>query len=672
MSLPNLIKFKSKTKRMPSFRQWLQLLKVLSRKEKIFFFILSAVFVFSFSFVLSGFLQKNTAIVPKEGGEVKEGVLGQPQFINPLYAYSSEVDKEITELVFSSLFSFDSQGNIVPDLVEDYRIGDNGKSIEFSIKENAKWHDNQPLTVDDVIFTLNLVQDPDYLSPLRANFQGVETEKMSDFKALIRLKQTYSGFFESLTNLKILPKHVWQNIPASQIMANTELNLVSPVGSGPYVVKSVEQSKDKSIKSISLELNKKYYGEKPYIKKFEFVFFDKKEDLVNALKKGAVDLGLLETAGEYDLSQFKGSSLYLVKTPNYYSLFYNNARRPLDDEETRKALDMALNKEEILDKAIAKKGEIVNSPILPSFYGFNEPESPSTFNPDEAKNILKEQGFEEKDGIMVKTIEKTSGFEFKQVLQLGSNNAEVSKLQECLAQDPDIYQGEASGYFGEQTKAAVILFQEKYKEDILVPSGLEKGSGKVGAATIKKLNEVCFSVPDEEITLSFVVKTTGSPSLLKAAQNIKEQWEKIGVKVEIKELDSLEIKKTIRDRDFDILLFGEKLGGIPDPLPFWHSSQIIDPGLNISLYENLDADQFLEKARTYSDFQSEERKKMLEDFQNILIKDCPATFLYSSYSAYLITKDVKGVELDKLSDLSKRLVDVKNWYINQTRTWKKT
>jgi len=155
----------------------------------------------------------------------------------------------------------------------------------------------------------------------------------------------------------------------------------------------------------------------------------------------------------------------------------------------------------------------------------------------------------------------------------------------------------------------VILFQEKYKDDILTPSDLEKGTGKVGAATIKKLNEVCFTVPDEEISLSFTIITTNSPSLLKTAQNIKEQWEKIGIKVDIKELDSSEIKKTIRDRDYTILLFGEKLGGIPDPLPFWHSSQIVDPGLNIAVYENTDADQFLEKARTYADPGAEEKKK---------------------------------------------------------------
>lgn len=656
---------------MPSFKQWTQFLKTFNKKEKVIFFVLLIVFIVSLVFSISIFVQKNTTIIPKEGGKVKEGVIGQPQFINPLYAYSSEIDKSIAELVFSSLFSFDSQGNIIPDLVENYQINDNGKSIEISLKQNVKWHDNQPLTADDVLFTLDLVQDPNYLSPLRANFQGVEGEKMSDYKILLKLRQPYSGFLENLVNLKILPKHLWQNIPASQIMSNTKLNLLSPVGSGPYLVKETVQNKDKTIKSITLELNKKYYQEKPHLKIFEFVFFDKKEDLINALKKGVVDLGLLETAGEYDLNQFSDSNIYFIKTPNYYSLFYNNSKKPLDNKEVRKALDMALNKEEVLEKAIGQKGEIVNSPILPNFYGFNEPENVSTYNQEEAKSILKDQGFEEKNGVLTKTIKKTSGFEFKQVLQLGSKNAEVAKLQECLVQYPDIYQGDITGYFGEQTKNAVILFQEKYKDDILTPSDLEKGTGKVGAATIKKLNEVCFTVPDEEISLSFTIITTNSPSLLKTAQNIKEQWEKIGIKVDIKELDSSEIKKTIRDRDYTILLFGEKLGGIPDPLPFWHSSQIVDPGLNIAVYENTDADQFLEKARTYADPGAEERKKALESFQNILIKDQPATFLYSSSSAYIINKDIKGIKLNKIPDLSKRFTDIKNWYIYQAKIWKK-
>jgi len=666
-----LFRKKQKTnKKAPSFKQWIQFFKVLNFKERIVFFILFITLISCLCLVTINFLNNNTNIVPKQGGEIKEGKLGQPQFINPLYAYSSQIDKEITELVFSSLMNCDAEGNIVPDLIKEYSIGEDGKTIEFSIKENIKWQDNQSLTIDDVVFTFNLVQDPNYLSPLRANFIGVEIEKMSDYKALLRLKQPYAAFLENLTNLKILPKHIWQDIPASKMMNNDKLNLLSPIGSGPYIIKTVEQDKNSYTKSIKLELNKKYYGDILNIKTIEFVFFDKKEDVINALKKGVIDAYFLETAGEYDLKEFKNSSSYLVKTPNYFTLFYNNTKKTLSDKEIRKALETSLNKEEILNKGINNQGEIAYSPILPSFYGFENPETITLFNIEEAKKLLEEQGYKDKDGVMTKTIQKSSGFEFKQVLQVGSSGAEVKKLQECLKSDPEIYTGEISGYFGSQTKEAVIKFQEKYKEDILTPNGLDKGNGQVKSSTIKKLNEVCFSVPDEEVSLSFVIKTTQSPSLIKTAENIKEQWEKIGIKVEIKQLDTTEIKKTIRDRDFDILLFGEKLGGIPDPLPFWHSSQIIDPGLNLSMYKNEKADLALEKARLYSDYNSIQRKQALEEFQNILVEDYPATFLYSSYGAYIINKEIKGIQLDKISDIEKRFVDIKNWYIKEARTWK--
>lgn len=660
--------FGRKKHKMPSPKQWVQFLRVLNFKEKAIFLLLLSVSLVSLFLLGSNYVNAHTTLVPNQGGEIKEGLVGQPQFINPLYAYSSSIDRTIAELCFSSLFNYDSQGKIVPDLVENYTINDDGKTIEFSIKQNVKWHDNKPLTVDDIVFTLNLVQDPNYLSPLRANFAGIEIEKMSDYKALFRLKQPYSGFLENLTNLKIMPKHIWQDVAASKVMSNDKLNLLSPIGSGAYIIKKTEQNNEKYVQSIELTINKNYYGQKPNIKTIRFAFFNKKEDLINALKKGVIDTGFLETAGEYNLNDFKNSNTYFIKTPNYFSLFYNNSKKPLDSKEIRQALDEAINKEEVLNKSINSLGEIINSPILPSFYGFNEAVLEST--EEDAKALLQKQGFEEKDGKMVKVIKKSSGFEFKSTLNVGSSGAEVSKLQECLKQDPEIYTGEISGYFGNQTKDAVILFQEKYKEDILVPSGLDKGNGKVGTSTIKKLNEICFTVPDEEIELSFTIKTTDSPSLIKAAENIKEQWGKIGIKVEIKNLDATEIKKAIRDRDFDILLFGEKLGGIPDPLPFWHSSYIIDPGLNISMYKNESVDLALEKARLYSDYNSNQRKETLEEFQNILVKDYPTTFLYSSYSAYIINKNVKGVQLDKLSDIEKRFTDVSNWFIYQKRIWK--
>jgi peptide/nickel transport system substrate-binding protein len=654
----------------PSKKQWLHFFKVLEKKEKIAFGILLTLFISSLIFLVSSFYIKNTNVVLADYGRIREGVLGQPQFINPLYAPLSDIDKDLTELIFSSLMTYDNNANIVPDLINEYSIEDNGKTINFSIKENVKWHDGVPLTIDDVVFTIDLVQDPEYLSPLRTNWQGVEIEKISEYKALFRLKQVYSGFEESLVNLKILPKHIWENVSVQSITSNTQLNVLSPIGSGPYVVTKTLQRNDKSVKSMILNVNKAYYGNIPHIQRIDFYFYNNETDLLNNLKKGNLDSGNIEISN-YNDRNFKKYNLYSLDTPNYFAVFLNNDKKPFDSKEIRQALSYLTNKQEIADKILNNKGEIIDSFLLPSFYDLNNPTEVLSYDETKGQNLLDKNGYTLKDGLRIKVIEKSSGFKFSQTLQVGSNNAEVKKLQECLANDPEIYpSGTISGQFGQETKTAVIKFQEKYKDDILTPNNLTAGTGKVAGATIKKLNEVCFVVPNEEIPLSFTLKTTDNPTLVATANLIKEQWEKQGVKIEIQTINETDIKKVIRERNFDILLFGEKLGGIPDPIPFWHSSQRIDPGLNLSLYQSSKADDLMEKARKYSNFEDDNRKKALEDLQNIIIADAPAIPLFTTNYLYLVDKDVKGILTEKIIESSKRFVDVSNWYLKEKRVWK--
>jgi ABC-type transport system substrate-binding protein len=654
----------------PTKKQWLQFFNVLKKKEKIALGILFTLFASSLIFLVSSFYIKNTNVVPADYGRIREGVLGQPQFINPLYATLSDIDRDLSELVFSSLMTYDNNGNIVPDLIKDYNIEEGGKTINFSIKENAKWHDGQPLTIDDVIFTIDLVQDTEYLSPLRTNWQGVEIEKVSDYKAILKLKQAYSGFEESLVNLKIMPKHIWKDISIQAMTSNTQLNVLNPIGSGPYMIKKTVQKNDKTVKSMILTINKDYYNQKPHIQRIDFYFYNSQDDLLNNLKKGNLDSGNIE-AGSYNDKNFKKYNLNSVETPDYFAIFLNNQKKPFDDKDIRQAFSLLTNKQEIVASILNNKGKVIDSPLIPSFYDLSEPKNVLSFDEEKGKQILDENGYVLKDGLRTKTIEKSSGFKFTQTLQSGSNNAEVKKLQECLAQDKEIYpSGTISGKFGEETKAAVIKFQEKYKDDILVPNNLTAGTGKVAGATIKKLNEVCFVVPNEEINLSFILKTTNYPTLLKTAEMIKEQWGKQGIKIDIQVMDQNEAKKVIRERGFDILLFGEKMGGIPDPIPFWHSSQRIDPGLNLSLYQSAKADELMEKARKYYDYKNPDRIKALEDLQDIIIDDSPAIPLYTTNYLYLTNKNIKGIELQKITDASKRFTNIEGWYIKEKRIWK--
>ena len=655
--------------RWPTKKQWLQFFKVLKRKEKIALGILLTLFISSLIFLISSYYIKNTNVVPADYGRIREGVLGQPQFINPLYAPLSDIDRDLTELIFSSLMTYDGNNNIVPDLINEYNIENGGKTINFSIKKNIKWHDGMPLTIDDVVFTIDLVQDAEYLSPLRTNWQGVEIEKVSDYEAIFKLKQAYSGFEESLVNLKILPKHIWKDANVQSITSNMQLNILSPIGSGPYMVKKTIQRDDKTIKSMILNVNNDYYGQKPHIQRIDFYFFTKEEDLINNLKKGNLDTGNIGIE-DYNDKNFKRYNLNSIQTPDYFAIFLNNLEKPFDNKEIRQAFSDLINKQEIADSILNGKGEIINSPLIPSFYGLNQ-ENNSSYDEAKGIQILDKNGYTLKDGLRTKIIEKSSGFKFSQTLQSGSSGAEVKKLQECLAQDQEIYpSGTISGSFGQDTKTAVIKFQEKYAADILTPNKLTAGTGKVAGATIKKLNEVCFAIPNEEIPLSFTLKTTDHPILQKTAQKIKEQLEKQGIKIEIQTLSESEAKKIIRERDFEILLFGEQMGGIPDPIPFWHSSQRIDPGLNLSSYNSSKADELMEKARKYYDYQNQDRIQALNELQDLIMSDSPAIPLFTTNYLYLTNKNIKGLEIKKITDASKRFVNVENWYIKEKRVWK--
>jgi len=106
-------------------------------------------------------------------------------------------------------------------------------------------------------------------------------------------------------------------------------------------------------------------------------------------------------------------------------------------------------------------------------------------------------------------------------------------------------------------------------------------------------------------------------------------------------------------------------------LPYWHSSQIFDPGWNLSVYQNEDLDKLLEQSRTFSNPFDEERIKKLEEIQDTIINDAPAIFLYSANYNYILNKKVKGFSIKKAIDQSRVFDDITNWYLNEQRVWKK-
>jgi ABC-type transport system substrate-binding protein len=148
----------------------------------------------------------------------------------------------------------------------------------------------------------------------------------------------------------------------------------------------------------------------------------------------------------------------------------------------------------------------------------------------------------------------------------------------------------------------------------------------VGLSTRTKLNELCFKGESTVTKLEFNLKTTNYSILSNVAENIKNQLSKIGIKVNVETFNNSEIKQIIRERNYDMILFGEKLTSMPNPLPYFHSTQILDPGLNLSLWQNEEADELLEKIRLHYDF-DENLINDLKEFEKIFLEENPAIFI---------------------------------------------
>jgi ABC-type transport system substrate-binding protein len=652
---------------LPSKSQWRQFFKVLNKGEKFLFFLFFFLALGSLIFLLINFYFANTEIRPAQGGSFVEGVVGFPQYLNPIYSSLNPIDQDLTELLFSGLMKYNKRGEIVPDLA-DCQTKEEGKVYECYLKENLFWSDGQKLTAEDVIFTVKIIQDPAYQSPLRVNWLGVEIEKISDLAVRFKLKNPYPPFLEYLT-LKILPKHIWQEIPA-QSFTLSEYNL-NPIGSGPYQIK--EKRKDESGKIISLILNPNpyYFGKKPKLTQINFKFFEEEKDLILAYQTKEIQgFSLLNPQNYQLLNEICCHFEFFL--PRYFAIFFNPERsKVLAEKEVREALNYGTDKKEILDKILKNQGKIVDSPILPEIYGFSQPEKIYQFDLEKAKEILDGAGFKENEtGERIKTIKKELVFQFKSDLKIGSRGKEVEELQKCLAKDPEIYPtGEITGFFGNSTKEAVVKFQEKYKKEILESWGFEKGTGIVSKTTRDKLNEICFEKPIETLPLSFDLATVDQPFLVEMANLLKEQWGALGVKVNIQTFDRQTLEReVIKPRNYDALLFGQVLGLISDPYSFWHSLQKVDPGLNLALYQNKEVDKLLEEGRETQDWS--ERKKIYEEFQNLLIDDSPAIFLLNPNYIYFLSPEIKGVKEGLIAEPSKRFSGIEEWYIKTRRVWK--
>jgi len=664
-------------KKIPSFSQWKQLFKVLNKAERIFFLVFVVLTFLSATYLVGSLYINNTKVAPAYSGTYTEGVVGQPRFINPIYGETNDVDRTLIGLVYSGLMTYDKDGKIVNDLVKDYQLSENGKTYTFQLKDNLYWQDGVVLTTDDVIYTIKTIQNSDYKSPLRANWLNVDVQKVSDKSFTLSINSPYNSFLENCT-IKIIPQHIWKNVLAENFTLSP-YNL-QPVGSGPYSLSNVQETSNGFIKSVVLTSNHKYFGKLPYISKIDFEFFNDKEGLISAANQKKIDgfsvanisdnEALVEKQIHQGWNANEKFNIYSFSLPRYFAVFFNTQNsKILSDNNITQALNLSVNKQELTQKistTYKEKISIVNSPILSDYFGFPAPTVAYNFDNAAANKLLDKSGFKDVgNNQRAKANTKKPAFQFKGYLKIGSSGTEVTELQGCLSRLDEnlktLLQGETSGKYGQGTSDAVSAFQKKYLPE--TPS-----TGEVGAGTRKQLNTLCLAPQNASTPLQFTLTTINQPQLIDTANILKDFWQKVGVTTQIKIVELSELKDIIKNRDYDALLYGQALGSLPDLYPFWHSTQINDPGLNLSEYQNKTADQLLKDARETQDEAIKSQK--YAKLQDTILTNAPALFLYNPDYLYWISGKVKGIDTTKIVDPAKRFENITNWFINTKRIWK--
>lgn len=339
---------------------------------------------------------------PARGGELREGLVGSPRFINPVLAVS-DADRDLSALVYQGLLKAAPNGNYTPDLAERYDISQDGITYTFYLRANATFHDGKPVTADDVVFTVTKAQDASLKSPQRANWDGVNVAAIDSHTVRFTLKAPYAPFIENMT-LGILPEALWQDV-SDEEFPFSELN-TSPVGSGPYKVRSISRSQGGIPSSYTLQSFNNYALGEPYLTTLTLRFYQSEQALEEAVKDGEV-----EAASGLSPANIEPGKNTVIKTAalnRVFGVFFNqNQSEVLRDRAVRAALNSAINRQDLVQSVLGGYGTPLSGPLPPSVAP--TPHAVASTSGDlaiAAQQQLTKAGWQIQNNVLVKTTGK--------------------------------------------------------------------------------------------------------------------------------------------------------------------------------------------------------------------------------------------------------------------------
>ncbi len=327
-----------------------------------------------------------TTMTYASGGSYSEGVLGPLENLNPIFAKTS-AEKSAAKLLFSSLYRYDSTGNIKTDLADGVKVNDKETEYTVKLKKNLKWSDGHDLTINDVIFTLKLLANPEVGAEI-SGWRSIKFEKASEDSVKFILPASYSPFVHALT-FPIVPEHALKDVKPSNLREH-DFNK-APISSGPFAFRLLQNvTSDGSKKVLYLQSNGNYYGGTTKLDRLQLYVYPTQDDIVKSLRTREIT-GTPELIYNDQWAEVK--SMYAAESHSLnngvYALFNNNSQF-LQSNPIRQALALSVDTGK-LRQSLSLSTEELSGPILNKFLGKSS--QPLGYDTKKAKSLLDAEGW---------------------------------------------------------------------------------------------------------------------------------------------------------------------------------------------------------------------------------------------------------------------------------------
>ena len=336
-------------------------------------------------------LDENDTTVPTYGDTIIQGSIGEPSTLIPALA-SDSASSDINGLVYSGLVRYDKNLEIEGELAEFWEFSEDGLTLTFNLRRGITWHDGAPFTSADVMFTYELMVDPNTPTAYADRYlQVIAAEAPDPYTFRVHYAEPLASALISWA-LSIHPRHLL----AGEDVTRSPLAR-APIGTGPY--RFVEWV---SGQRLVLEANPDYFEGRPYIKRVIYRIIPDPTTMFLELQAGNIDqMGLtpLQFARQTETATFQRRfNKYRYPASSYVYLGYN-LRRPLfQDQRVRQALSHAIDRQELVDGVLLGLGQVAHGPYKPGTWPHNPDVRTYAYDPQRALELLAEAGWRDSTG----------------------------------------------------------------------------------------------------------------------------------------------------------------------------------------------------------------------------------------------------------------------------------